>query len=43
MAVAYSAVEAFCACKYVNHCLVSIIDISEGGVNWCIKEGVFNS
>jgi hypothetical protein len=42
-AVAYSAVKLFCTCKDINHCLVTIFDIGEGGVVWRIKEGIVNT
>jgi hypothetical protein len=42
-AVAYSAVKLFCTCKDINHCLVTIFDIGEGGVVWRIKEGILNA
>ena len=42
-AIAYPTVKILCAFKYVNHCLVSVVDIGDGGVVWCVEEGVFNS
>ncbi len=41
-AVAYSAVKLFCTCKYIDHCLVTVFGIGEGGMGWHIKEGILN-
>ena len=41
-AIVYPTVKFLCTCKYVNHCLVAVVDIGEGGVIWCFEEGVFN-
>ena len=41
-AIAYPTVQFLRACEYVNHCLVAVADIGEGGVVWCVEEGVFN-
>jgi hypothetical protein len=42
-AVAYSSVKLFCTCKYIDHCLVTVFGIGEGGMGWHIKEGILNT
>jgi hypothetical protein len=43
VAVAYSAVKLLCTCKYIDHCLVTVFGIGEGGMGWRIKEGILDA
>jgi hypothetical protein len=30
-------------CKYIDHRFGAVLDIGEGRVIWCVKEGIFNA
>ena len=43
MTVVHSAVKFFGACKDIDHCFIAVLDIGEGRVVGCVKEGIFNA
>ncbi len=42
-AIVYTTVQLFPTCKDINHGPIIVLDVGEGGVGGCIKEGILDT